>query len=241
MLNRAVPVTAEGEPMNSNVDLGDEHHQIEKSGTSKKRAKPAYQREPEELRDKIWDSGLITPLQLFRIVAWKSAKGLAPVSLNSEKDIERWTSNALEATASWRTINVLTDTIDWNEWEHAAGTAIGASKEAVGDSKKSGLLALDGVGYPVASAILAFLLPKAFPVIDKWTVLGVYGPGAKNWKRKVVYRNFTERLVEVALHFPDCTSIHEVDKAVMNTVINCPNEDERWTCLPFDHITQPKA
>jgi hypothetical protein len=241
MHNRAVFVTAEGETMNSNVDISDGHHQLEKSGTRKKRAKPAYQHEPNELRDQIWNSGVITPLQLFRIVAWKSAKGLAPVSLNSEKDIELWTSNALEATSSWRTTNVLTDKIDWSEWEHAAGTAIGASKQAVGAANKSGLLALDGVGYPVASAILALLLPKAFPVIDKWTILGVYGPKAKNWKRKVVYRNFTERLVEVAHHFPDCTSIHEVDKAVMNTVIDCPNEDERWACLPFDRISQPSA
>jgi hypothetical protein len=227
-------MTAEGEPMNSNVDIGGQHHQIETNGTRKKRAKPAYQQEPEELRDQVWDSGVITPLQLFRIVAWKSARGLAPVSLNSEADITRWTSNALDATSSWRTTNVLTDSIDWDQWQLDASTAIGVSK-------KSGLLALDGVGYPVASAILALLLPKTFPVIDKWTILGVYGPKAKNWQRKVVYRNFTERLVEVAHHFPDCTSIHEVDKAVMNTVINCPNEDERWTCLPFDRITQPSA
>lgn len=241
MHNRAVPVAAEGETMDSSNEFNDGNSQNQETRVRNERAKPAYQREPEELRDQIWDAGQITPLQLFRIVAWKSAKGLAPVSLNSEKDIERWTSNALEATSSWRTTNVLTDEIHWNEWEHAAGTAIGASKQAVGDSNKSGLLALDGVGYPVASAILALLLPKAFPVIDKWTILGVYGPGAKNWKRKVVYRNFTERLVEVAHHFPDRTSIHEVDKAVMNTVIDCPNEEERWTCLPFDRITQPSA
>jgi hypothetical protein len=234
-------VTAEGETMDSSNEFNDGNSQNQEGGVRKKRAKPAYQREPEELRDEIWAAGQITPLQLFRIVAWKSAKGLAPVSLNSEDDIKRWTSNALEATSSWRTTNVLTDTIDWSEWEHAAGTAIGASKQAVGDSKKSGLLALEGVGYPVASAILALLLPKSFPVIDKWTILGVFGPGAKNWQRKVVYRNFTERLVEVAHHFPDCTSIHEVDKAVMNTVIDCPNEDERWTCLPFDRITQLSA
>jgi hypothetical protein len=227
--------------MDSSNEFNDGNSQNQEGGVRKKRAKPAYQREPEELRDEIWAAGQITPLQLFRIVAWKSAKGLAPVSLNSEDDIKRWTSNALEATSSWRTTNVLTDTIDWSEWEHAAGTAIGASKQAVGDSKKSGLLALEGVGYPVASAILALLLPKSFPVIDKWTILGVFGPGAKNWQRKVVYRNFTERLVEVAHHFPDCTSIHEVDKAVMNTVIDCPNEDERWTCLPFDRITQLSA
>jgi hypothetical protein len=227
--------------MDSSNEFNDGNSQNQEGGVRKKRAKPAYQREPEELRDEIWAAGQITPLQLFRIVAWKSAKGLAPVSLNSEDDIKRWTSNALEATSSWRTTNVLTDTIDWSEWEHAAGTAIGASKQAVGDSKKSGLLALEGVGYPVASAILALLLPKSFPVIDKWTILGVVGPGAKNWQRKVVYRNFTERLVEVAHHFPDCTSIHEVDKAVMNTVIDCPNEDERWTCLPFDRITQLSA
>ena len=91
----------------------------------------------------------------------------------------------------------------------------------------------------MASAILALLLPKAFPVIDKWTVLGIYGPEAKNWQRKVVYRNFTERLVEVAHLFPGCTSIHEVAKAVMNTVIDCPNEEARWSCLKFDRIAQP--
>jgi hypothetical protein len=136
---------------------------------------------------------------------------------------------------------VLTDTIDWNEWEHAAGIAIGASKQAVGDSNKSGLLALDGVGYPVASAILALLLPKVFPVIDKWTVLGVYGPKARNWQRKVVYKNFTERLVELADLSPGCTSIHEVDQWVMNSVIGCPDDVACRICLPFDRITQPSA
>jgi hypothetical protein len=239
MHNRAVPVTAEGETMDSSNESNDGNSQNQEGGGRKKRAKPAYQREPEELRDEIWAAGQITPLQLFRIVAWKSAKGLAPVSLNSEEDIKRWTSNALEATSRWRATNVLTDTIDWDEWEYAAGTAIGASKQAVGDANKSGLLALDGVGYPVASAILGLLLPKAFPVIDKWTILGVYGPKAKNWQRKVVYRNFTERLVEVAELSPSCTSIHEVDQWVMNSVMRCPDEVACEICLPFDRITQP--
>jgi hypothetical protein len=225
--------------MDSSSEFNDGNSQSQETGVRNERAKPAYQREPTELRDEIWAAGHITPLQLFRIIAWKSAKGLAPVSLNTEEDITRWTSNALDATSSWRTTNVLTDTIDWNEWEHAAGNAIGASRQAVGDSKKSGLLALEGVGYPVASAILALLLPDAFPVIDKWTVLGIYGPEAKNWQKKVVYRSFAERLVEVAHHFPGCSSIHEVDKQVMDTVIDCPHEDARWSCLKFDRIAQP--
>jgi hypothetical protein len=239
MCDRKDPVTAEGGFMNSNIEFGPGHHRSRTGDEPKKRSKPLYQREPEELRDQIWTAREITPLQLFRVVAWKSAKGLASVTLNSEADIERWSSNALDATSHWRTTNVLTDDVDWDLWERSAGNAIGVSKRAVGQGKETGLLALDGIGYPVASAILSFLLPNVFPVIDKWTVLAIYGPAAKNWERKAVYRNFAERLVEISDHFPGCGSIHQVDQALMNAVMDCPENPPCHACVPFEPISVP--
>ena len=34
--------------------------------------RPKYQEEPAELREPIWESGVIAPFQLMRIAAWKS-------------------------------------------------------------------------------------------------------------------------------------------------------------------------
>lgn len=36
-----------------------------------------YQQKPTDLRDVLWRQGYVDPLSLFRLVAWKSAKGLA--------------------------------------------------------------------------------------------------------------------------------------------------------------------
>ncbi len=63
------------------------------------------------------------------------------------------------------------------EWRNAANWAIGW--EAYNGEPASGLLALQGVGYPMASAILDILDPDVWPVIDKWAVQTVFGKDAK--------------------------------------------------------------
>ena len=70
-------------------------------------AKPRYQTEPTELTTSILQQGFITPLQLFRIVAWKSAKGMANLTLNSEIEIRERTARVIELARTWEGVDVL--------------------------------------------------------------------------------------------------------------------------------------
>jgi hypothetical protein len=178
-----------------------------------RRKRPAFQREPEELGDQIWLAGEITPLQFFRITAWKSAKGLAWLSLNSEEQLRTVSAAAVRAIEAWRTVDVLNDEVDWLRWRLDASSAVGRAKS-------SGLLALHGVGYPVASAILSLLAPRAFPVVDRWTIGALYEEFPRAWQTSHFYEHFTRRLVEIADHFPTCQTVHQVDQAVMNRAMS---------------------
>ncbi|MEI8323049.1 MAG: hypothetical protein WCG49_08055, partial [Actinomycetes bacterium] len=76
--------------------------------TKKEKAKPAFQTEPAELRSVILDRGHIEPWELLRICAWKSAKGLAWLTLNTEDEIRNYTREAITALkASGGTADVL--------------------------------------------------------------------------------------------------------------------------------------
>jgi len=122
--------------------------------TKKEKAKPGFQTEPIELRNAILARGHIEPWELLRICAWKSAKGLAWLTLNTEDEIRNYTREAITAlNASGGTTDVLNGSLsedDWNAWETKAGELIGAEAKHGGPS---GLLRLHGVGYPVATAI----------------------------------------------------------------------------------------
>lgn len=178
--------------------------------------RPRYQEEPSDLlRSEAFDVGRLSPLSLFRIAAWKSARGLASLTLNSEADISAWTAVAVEAIRPWRHADVLANETDWDAWQVTAATAVGRAQPG------SGLLALDGVGYPMATAILAFLAPGAFPVIDRWTTKAVFGVDKVDGTiaKAAVYRRFAQRLTEVRALYPGCRSIHELDQAIMNEQI----------------------
>jgi hypothetical protein len=182
------------------------------------RSKPAYQAElDEEFRSRIWAQGHITPLQFFRIAAWKSAKGLAPLSLNTEADFRERTETLLRLLLPYRTHNVVRDRTDWDEWEHGAAAMIGSKND------HTGLLGLSGVGYPMATAVLAVLAPESFPVIDIWAVEAVFGTGSGRrtwaWQRSAVYRRYAEHISRSDV--PDLrhvTSIHERDQFLMRTM-----------------------
>lgn len=189
--------------------------------------RPAYQQEPHELREPVWDAGCFSALQMMRVAAWKSARGLAPLTMNDEDDIAQRTAAALDAIASWRTTNVLQGDVDWNAWQSAVATAIGSKRDG------TGLLGLQGFGYPMASAFLAFLAPQAFPVIDRWTVLAVYGPNARDYERSRVFAHFAAELVEHAGDFSVTSSIHAVDQAVMAAAMQCEHDDRPCACYPF--------
>jgi hypothetical protein len=197
--------------------------------------RPRYQQEPTDLRAEIWAEGVISPLQLFRIVAWKSAQGLAWVTLNSEDDIALRSSECLEAIVNWRTKDIRDSDADWVNWEIVVRGAVGTK-----DPPK-GLFGLAGVRYPVASAILSLLAPQAFPVIDRWAIKGIYGRQIRSFHTAWFYRDFTEQLVRISDRFPDCRTIHEVDQAVMNAARFCGHAERPCRCLPFPAAAAPTA
>lgn len=181
--------------------------------------KRAYQERPDHLRPLIWHQGHITPWQLLRIVSWKSAKGVALLSLNDEESIETVTAGSLQAVAGFRDRDIVAEPLDdeeWSRWELAVRTAIGSKKAG------TGLLALAGVGYPVATAVLCLTAPTAFPVIDKWAVQGVFGPDVarrNGWHRGAAYRAFARTLATSAA-LDGRGNVHERDQFVMQRMMD---------------------
>ena len=184
---------------------------------------PKFQDEPEELVAEIFSLGYITPWNLFKIVSWKSARGLAWLSLNTEEEIRFVTEELVDGLRQLpETANVLSKPMneeDWNEWQRLAGELVGAvGKKNV---QPSGLLRLQGVGYPVATAILGLLKPNVFPVMDRWAVETIFGDGAGSktwqWHTKAAYRRYTERLVNPECEFLDeIKTLRKRDIAAMN-------------------------
>ena len=198
--------------------------------------RPKYQEAPIELREQVWAAGSFTPLQLFRVAAWKSARGLASLTLNTEQDITDRTSGALDAIRSWKGVDVLRQEVDWDDYRQSVATAMGVKGE-------TGLLALSGFGYPMASAFLAILAPEAFPVIDKWTVKAVYGRDLTiGLQKAAVYTHFARRLIEVAPSFDrELSTVHAVDKAVMEAAMEWDRQDAGYQPLPFEPVAVPKS
>ncbi|MCE9621857.1 MAG: hypothetical protein K8R99_05875 [Actinomycetia bacterium] len=172
-----------------------------------------YQERPQS-RDAVWAQGYITPWQLLRIAAWKSAKGVALLSLNDEDTIVDQTRLLMAAIAPYRNHNVISDLTDWNRWEADV-------RRAVGDQTvKSGLLGLQGVGYPMATAILATVAPASFPIMDRWAIGGVFGQQMArrtSWHKAAAYRMFTETLATTtSRELIGISTVHERDQFVMN-------------------------
>lgn len=198
--------------------------------------RPNYQLEPTELREPIWESRVIVPLQLMRIAAWKSARGLAPLTMNSDHVIRTRTGQLIETIEPFRHVDVVRAQLDvdgWETWRQAVAAGVGSK------SLRTGLLGLEGFGYPMASAFLALLAPAAFPVIDRWTLRAVYGSTSGNFQRSVVYADFAQHLVRHAGHYPDAAGIHEIDQLVMNAAMNCKHDLRGCACLPFKPSVMP--
>jgi hypothetical protein len=166
------------------------------------RKKFGYQEEPVFLVDGILERGNISPWELLKIVSWKSAKGVAFLSLNTEAEIVEFTSETVRVLTTWSwpygaLIDGNMNDEAWNLWEEWVGQVIGADQKHSESRRATGLLRLHGVGYSVATAILAFLKPEVFPVMDKWAVETIFGEGAsrKRWQHKSKYREYAQLLV----------------------------------------------
>jgi hypothetical protein len=166
------------------------------------RKKFGYQEEPVFLVNGILERGYISPWELLKIVSWKSAKGVAFLSLNTEAEIIEFTSETVRDLTTWfwpygALIDGNMNDEAWNLWEEWVGQVIGADQKRSESRRATGLLRLHGVGYPVATAILAFLKPEVFPIMDKWAVETIFGEGAsrKRWQHKAKYREYAQLLV----------------------------------------------
>jgi len=82
------------------------------------------------------------------------------------------------------------------------------------------------------------LAPSAFPVIDQWTVIAIFGDDfGLRWQRATAYTAFTRRLRELASTFcPDARTILEVDQRVMNAMIGCSHARAACAHVPFPVI-----
>jgi hypothetical protein len=164
----------------------------------------------------LWKQQEIQPFQLMRIVAWKSAGALAELTLNDENDILIRTRHAMVAILPFRGLNVVTQEVDWRAWRDAAASAIGDEKRG------TGLYGLRGVRYPVATAILATLLPDVFPVMDKFAVSSVFGVSLREgesakFHRADRYKEYCWRLVSSEVPgVREISSVHERDQFFMN-------------------------
>lgn len=151
--------------------------------------------------DAIWMRGWITGFELLKIGAWKSAKPVPLLTVNSEDLIESVTGSALDAISEFRHVDVTSEVVDWGRWVEAAATAIGRKPS-------SGLLRLSGVGFSMATAILAVVAPEA---------------SRTKWHRSIRYGEFTQFLAGNAIKFDAATlNVHERDQILMNRAM------QRW-------------
>lgn len=183
-----------------------------------------YQVRPNHVADSAWRLGYMTPLELFRVAAWKSAKNLAELTLNSEDDIMQYTRDAIDGLRAWkgRAALRLDDDACWEAWRTTANSVIGVQGQ-------SGLLALQGVGYRVATAILCILDPEVWPVIDRFATETVFGRPL-TWYGAAQYTAYTRHLATKGHDcWPDEPSIHTLDRRAMITAQKKMPLPEGWT------------
>jgi hypothetical protein len=130
-----------------------------------------YQKRPDDVALRAWSRGYLTPLDLFRVAAWKTGQGLGSLTVNTEEEIEARTRAAVDCVQPWRErpVSRLADDTMREDWRETARHAIGALAD------RSGLLGLKSAGYPMATAILDILDPGVWPVMDRWAIITVFG------------------------------------------------------------------
>lgn len=160
----------------------------------------------------------IDPFDLCKIAAWKSARVVASRTANSPERIQRATSESRRALRDWLDCDLVslapTSAIDWENYETAVLTAVGSKKAG------TGLMQLEGVQYPMASAILRVWNRKAFPVIDRHAVRAVQllTDTTFNPNTGVGYTSYVRALVETSVFKPTggVDDVHERDQIAMN-------------------------
>lgn len=157
--------------------------------------------------------GHIEPWELFRVVAWKSAKGLPWLAVESVERIVAVTSEAVEVLMPFS--NAIA--ADQLEGEDKGRSFLQATCAALGPSgKTAGLRRLRGVELPVATAVLSVLNPAAWPVIDRWALLSIFEALPRNAAYRLdVYQQYVRRLAELQRRDFKGETIHAVDQRAM--------------------------
>jgi len=178
-----------------------------------------YQVRPSEIATSAWNRGYLKPLELLRIAAWKTGQGLGSLTVNTEHDIESRTGASMDCIQHWKGRRVvgLADQALWDDWRETARRAIGVA------ATRKGLLGLEGVDYPVATAILDILDPDVWPVIDQWAVRTVFATQpdgipwpTRQWRCAAAYEAYARHLAtEGANHWGSDCSIHQLDVEAM--------------------------
>ncbi len=160
----------------------------------------------------------MTALEAIRVGAWKQAMVPASMSVNDEGKIEKVTRGVLAAikpALAWSPLGVDNDSF-WTQYRTLVANTIGAK------NIRSGLYALDGIEYPVASAILCILDPERWPVIDRHAVRSVFGCRAdkrdhptSTWYCATVYSSYARHLATIGHACWPGLSIHELDVKAM--------------------------
>lgn len=193
------------------------------------RRKPRYQTEPLWLREEIWARGYIEPWELLQISAWKSANGnLALLSLNAPVDIVDVTARVMAPLHGYRAMTSRDLHQDQAEWARLQA----ATQQAL--HPETGLRSLDGVGLPVASAVLSILNPELWPIVDVWAIQGTFSPTPPtSWHNEFdFYWAYVSRLAELQQEHSLQDSLHGLDQRLYNAM---RQGDEP----PFDRVPAP--
>jgi hypothetical protein len=184
----------------------------------------------------------MTPLEVFRVAAWKTGQGLGELTRNGEADFVRLTAAAMDEIRPWRGTSILNvdDDATWDRWRETASVAAGVNGQ-------SGLMRLYGVSYPMASSILCILDPKVWPVIDKWAIRTVFGTRSDGeplqsslWQRSVIYAAYARRLATEGPRFwSQAETVHDLDQAAMRASMPARRKappgtvPAGWTVIPL--------
>ncbi len=177
-----------------------------------------YQKYPFGVRKRSWAQGHVSAFDIIRISAWKSARLPADLSVNSPTLLETVTREAISHMADsqcalWQPLGNDNDNF-WDRYEFLVRLVVGSDKES------TGLYALNGLQYPIASAILCVLDPHLFPVIDQHAVRAIYGRRArdkdhKKWHCAHVYSHYARQLSTTIYDIYPTYSIHKLDVQAM--------------------------
>ena len=61
-----------------------------------------YQKRPDDVTARAWSRGYLTPLDLFKVAAWKTGQGLGSLTVNTEEEIAARTRAAIDCVRPWR-------------------------------------------------------------------------------------------------------------------------------------------